>query len=104
MDEIIKQLCDQIKTEVSTAILQGVDNAKKQSAKDSNKIESEYICRKSAAKLLSISLPTLDKCQREGLIKSYRILGSIRYLKTDVEAALLERSSMKFRGEGKNGK
>lgn len=51
-----------------------------------------YLTRGEVAKQLQISLPTLHNYTKEGLIKSYRIGGKVRYKAEDIEKALTERN------------
>lgn len=48
----------------------------------------EYITRKETALFLGISLPTLSKFTKEGLIPAYRISSRIRYKRHEVENSL----------------
>ena len=51
-----------------------------------------YLTRGEVATQLQISLPTLHNYTKEGLIKSYRIGGKVRYKAEDIEQALKERN------------
>lgn len=46
--------------------------------------EVEYITRKEAAKILSISLVSLNQWTKEGIIQGYRIGTRVRYKKNEV--------------------
>lgn len=48
----------------------------------------DLISRKEAAKILGISLPTLNQWSKEGIILSYRIKSRVRYKKHEIEKAL----------------
>jgi excisionase family DNA binding protein len=50
--------------------------------------KDEFLTRKQAAKLLGISLPTLAKWTKEGLIPSLRISSRIRYTRQGIENSL----------------
>ena len=50
----------------------------------------EYLTRKQAAQLLSISLPTLNEWQKQGIVQGYRIASSIRYKRTELESSLTQ--------------
>ena len=58
--------------------------------------ETEYITRQEAAKILGISLPTLNDWSKRGIIPSYRIASRIRYKKAEVEASLNKVQSIKY--------
>lgn len=49
---------------------------------------AEYLTRKEAAKLLGVSLPTLNEWTKEGRIKGYRIASRVRYKRNELEASL----------------
>lgn len=51
-------------------------------------IEIEYITRKEAAKLLGISLPTLNSYSKQGIVPAYRIGSGVRYKKEEVLRSL----------------
>ena len=48
----------------------------------------EYITRKEAALILGISLPTLGKFTKEGIVPAYRISSRIRYKKSEVHESM----------------
>ena len=52
----------------------------------------KYLTRAEVARLLKISLPTLHRYTKDGILKSYRIVGKVRYKLQDVENALKERN------------
>lgn len=59
--------------------------------------ESELITRKETAKILDISLPTLNAYTRDGKIQSYRIGSRIRYKRNEVINSVLKVQSFKYR-------
>lgn len=54
--------------------------------------KEKYLTRAEVARLLKISLPTLHRYTKDGILKSYRIVGKVRYKLQDVENALKERN------------
>jgi hypothetical protein len=52
--------------------------------------EKQFLTRKETAEMLSISLPTLHKYTMQGLVKSTRLCGSVRYRLQDVYNSLSE--------------
>jgi excisionase family DNA binding protein len=58
---------------------------------------NEYFTREEAAELLKISLPTLDKYARVGIIKGYRLGQSIRFSRAEIETSLLPIQTSKYR-------
>lgn len=59
-------------------------------AKSQKAVDNEFITRKAAAQILGISLPTLDKYIREGLVSAAHINGRYRLRKSDVINSLTE--------------
>src|SRR4030095_7893072 len=55
-----------------------------------SKQEDELITRKQAAKLLGVSLVTINDWTKTGKITGYRIASRIRYKKSEVEASLAQ--------------
>lgn len=54
--------------------------------------EPTFITRGQVAKMLQISLPTLHNYVKQGLIKSYRIGGKVRFKANEIEKSLTERN------------
>lgn len=62
-----------------------------------NKLDdSRLYTRKEVAKILSISLPTLNTWTKQGVIKASRIGNSVRYSAEDIEQALRTIQSIKY--------
>ena len=57
----------------------------------------EYLTRRETAKLLSISLVTLNEWSKKGILQSYRIGGRVRYKKSEIDHALREVRNLKYR-------
>jgi excisionase family DNA binding protein len=55
------------------------------------------LTRKEAAKMLCLSLPTLDFYTKEGIIKGTRIGTRIRYRLSDIETALVNIDAWKYK-------
>ena len=54
--------------------------------------KEKYLTRGEVSQFLKISLPTLHRYTKDGILKSYRIVGKVRYKIEDVENALKERN------------
>jgi excisionase family DNA binding protein len=65
--------------------------------------QSKYLTRTEAAKLLQISLPTLNDYTKRGIISSYKIGSNVRYKPSDLEQALQERNYSTKRKGGRHG-
>ncbi|RWY54368.1 DNA-binding protein [Mucilaginibacter gilvus] len=61
-----------------------------------------YLTRGEVSKQLQISLPTLHNYTKEGLIKSYRMGGKVRYKAEEIELALTERNFNAVNRKGGN--
>lgn len=48
----------------------------------------EYLSRKEAAKLLGVSLVTLNEWTKSGVVQAYRIASRVRFKRVEVEASL----------------
>ena len=59
--------------------------------------KTEYLTRKEVAKLLGVSLPTLNDWSKKGVIPSYRIETRVRYKKEEVLSCLKEVHTIKYR-------
>mgnify|MGYP003627224028 FL=1 len=59
--------------------------------------KTEYLTRKEVAKLLGVSLPTLNDWSKKGVIPSYRIETRVRYKKEEVLSCLKEVQTIKYR-------
>lgn len=62
------------------------------------KEQTEYLTRKEAAKVLSISLPTLNEWTKDGKVIGYRISSRVRYKRAELETALTQISTSKTKG------
>ena len=54
------------------------------------KEDVEYVTRKEAAKILSVSLVTLNQWTKEGIIVGYRISSRVRYKKAEILNSLTQ--------------
>ena len=85
-----------LKSEISEVIkneLQGVLSNSPTQTK-----EIEFLTRKEASQLLSVSLPTLDHWTRTGKLVGYRIGSRIRYKRNEVEQSLAAIKSQSVTG------
>jgi excisionase family DNA binding protein len=55
------------------------------------------LTRQEAAKILNVSLPTLHFWTKEGIVKGTRVGSRVRYRMTDIEAALVDIDTFKYR-------
>ena len=66
----------------------------------SESIPSSYLTRREVAALLKISLPTLNEWTKLGWLKSYKIRNRVLYLQSEVEQAISNVSSLKYKRGG----
>ena len=57
-----------------------------------SKDDTQYLTRGEVSKQLQISLPTLHNYVKQGLLKSYRIGGKVRFKENEIEQSLTERN------------
>jgi excisionase family DNA binding protein len=55
------------------------------------------LTRRDAAKMLGVSLPTLHFWTKEGIVKGTRIGSRVRYRLPDLEAALIDIETLKYK-------
>lgn len=58
--------------------------------------ENKYLSRREAAKMLKISLPTLNEWTKQGKIKAYRIGSRVLYKPEDIENSLTQAYNFKL--------
>ncbi|MDP4285555.1 MAG: helix-turn-helix domain-containing protein [Bacteroidota bacterium] len=92
----INELLDKIGQLIENKIGQNNNQPQKQD-------QSKFISRKEVAKLLKISLPTLNDWTKSGLLNSYRIGTRVLYKPDEVEQSLTQRNFTKFRKGGNHG-
>lgn len=66
----------------------------------SNQVQSNkpaYYSRSEVAKLLKISLPTLNEWSKQGIIQSYRIGKRVLYKTEEIENSLIEVENYKYK-------
>jgi excisionase family DNA binding protein len=86
LDELVTVISETVKKEVESA----TSFRKPES-------ESEYITRQDAARILGISLPTLNDWSKRGVLPSYRIQSRVRYKKAEVLDSLKQVQTIKYR-------
>jgi excisionase family DNA binding protein len=77
---------DQLKTEISEAVLQQIASYLRTA--NSTPPQTEFLTRKDAAKLLGVSLVTLNAWTNEGRVTGYRIASRVRYKRAELENSL----------------
>lgn len=58
---------------------------------------TDLLSRKEAAKVLGVSLPTLNEWSKSGVITGYRISSRVRYKRNEIEQSLLQMQTKKTR-------
>jgi excisionase family DNA binding protein len=62
--------------------------------------QDQYLTRKETAKLLKVSLTTLNTWSKKGIIQAYQIEGKILYKRAEIENALSIVKNLKFKRNG----
>lgn len=73
-----------------------IDDKIKSIAPTTTRVTDKLLTRQETARLLKISLPTLDDWTKTGVIKAKRIGTRIRYAHCDVEAAIKDMPNLKY--------
>lgn len=60
-------------------------------------VDDSYISKKEAAALLKISLPTIGKLIKEGILPCYRVGNNIRFKKSSIDKGLNEVRSKRYK-------
>lgn len=91
MQEFIITTPDQLKSVIVEAIKAELDRQlqKLAPADAPNNPKDNFLTRIEAAKILGISLPTLNTWTKAGIVKGHRIGACVRYKLTDLEQALI---------------
>lgn len=79
---------EQLKTEISEAVLKQI--APYFQSANSTPPQTEILDRKEAAKLLGVSLVTLNQWTKEGRVTGYRIASRVRYKRAELENSLTQ--------------
>lgn len=56
----------------------------------------EYFSRKQTKEKLHVSYPTLNRFDKEGILKAHKIGGRVLYLSTEVDEAIKKNTSLKY--------
>lgn len=94
MDNIILTTIPELQGLIETAVRKVLQE--RNFAFEIPKIEIEYITRKETARILGISLPTLNEWSKKGIIPSYRISSRVRYKKDEILNSLNKVQSTKY--------
>lgn len=84
-----------LKEIVNEAVVRANLNLKPEKPQQTSK--KEYLSRLEVAKLLKISLVTLNDWTKQGIIKAYRIGNRVLYCPIEVENSVKEVKSIKYR-------
>ncbi|SEW27094.1 helix-turn-helix domain-containing protein [Chitinophaga arvensicola] len=87
---------EQLRTFISEAV--GCEFSKRFADVQPENQSPELLTRKEAAKLLSISLPTLLDFTKSGKITGYRLGTRVRYKRSELEQSLTQIQSVKSKG------
>ena len=76
--------------EIAHAIVERVQTLYLDNQKICEVDSEEYLTRKQVKKILQISYPTLNTWTEKGILKAYRIGGTKRYKKSELDRAMIE--------------
>ena len=86
----VAQFQDQIKTIVSEILLETKTGSKKT-------ISPEYATRKEVCEKIHVSLPTLNRMNRDQILKAHKISGRVLYIWDEVYSAIQQPQAIKYR-------
>jgi excisionase family DNA binding protein len=85
---------EEFKSIISETIKSELENLSREIPKPNEDI---YGTRKEVANKLHISLPTLNELTKNGILKGYRLQGRVLYKWAEVDGALKEITSLKYK-------
>lgn len=91
MEQIIVLTPDQIRQLVRDTVSEVLERTPGKSS------ETRFYSREEASDLLRISLPTLDKYAKQGLIRSQRLGGRILFAAEDIQSGLERVDDLKYK-------
>ena len=97
MAELIITTQNELKLIIESSIADALNanlSAAKPTEPTPNKVD-ELLTRQEAAKLLGVSLVTLNEWSKKGIVVGYRIASRVRYKKTELEQSLVQMQTTK---------
>lgn len=96
MDEILQQLFEAgrraLRDEIQQAMQEAFKDAQAKKVAIESPEDSGYMTQQEAAAYLRVSKPTIIEMSKRGIIKTYRLGRSCRYIKTDLDEALMRKA------------
>lgn len=83
-------------SDIEALVSKVIDDKIKSITPTPTSVTSKLLTRQETAKLLKISLPTLDGWTNAGLIKAKRVGTRVRYVYADIEAAIKDMPNIKY--------
>ena len=90
-------------SELLEKIGQVIDVKLKSAIPTNNTQSSKFITRKEVCDLLKITLPTLNDCTKLGWLKSYKLGNRVLYRHGEIELAISNVATYKFKKGGNHG-
>jgi excisionase family DNA binding protein len=84
-------------TELQQMIVEAVKEATPKAPEVPNVSDGEYLSRHQVARLLGVSLVTVDKWSNEGHLQKYRIGGRMRFKGNEVKNAFESVKNLKYK-------
>jgi excisionase family DNA binding protein len=83
-------------SELQQMIVEAVKEATPKATTTPTNLGAEYLTRQQVAKLLGVSLVTIDKWSNQGHLQKYRIGGRMRFKAIEVKAAFESVKNQKY--------
>ncbi len=84
-------------SDIKKVLREVIDEKSNDFAKPVKSEDQEYLTRKEVAKLLKISLTTLNDWSKQGIVQAYRIGNRVLYKKKEIEDSVSKVQSFKYK-------
>lgn len=84
-------------SDLKKALREVLDEQSEEFTKPENSDNQEYLSRKEVAKLLKISLTTLNDWSKQGIVQSYRISNRVLYKRNEIEDSISKVQNLKYK-------
>lgn len=94
MEQFLMHLTvSEFQNDIRKIVEEVIRNATKESKET---VHSEYYTRQEVKERLHVSYPTLNRFDKEGILKAHKIGGRVLYIPIEVEEAIKKNNSLKY--------
>jgi len=94
MDQLSALLMSMFREELKKVVAEVLAENKPQTKDPDN---AKYVTRRQAKEELHVSYPTLNRFDKDGILKARKIGGRVLYLWSDIEQAIKQDGTLKYR-------